>query len=303
LGGVEVGNLFEEQKVFEVVVWGAPQTRHSLTSIQELPIDAPSGGQVRLGDVAAVRLAPNPAVINHDAVSRYVDVTADVSGRNYGEVADEVEAGLRGIAFPLEFHAEVLGDFAERQSDERRWLGFAVTAVLGIFLLLQATFGSWRLAGVAFVVLLASLVGGVPGALADGRVVSLGALVGFLAILGLAARSTVSLLSHYQRLEREEGGAIGAPLAERGARDRAVPILTTALATALALVPLAVTGSGFGQETVRPMVFVLFGGLITSTLLVLFVVPPLYLRFAPRPQPETAPARVAMSPATGSAAD
>ena len=113
LSGVAVGSLFEEQKVFDVVVWGAPKIRSSLIDIRELLVDTPAGGHVRLGDVADVRVAPNPTVIRREAVSRYVDVAANVDGRTLGSAMRDVEGALRTVAFPLEYHPEVRA--ADRQ--------------------------------------------------------------------------------------------------------------------------------------------------------------------------------------------
>jgi Cu/Ag efflux pump CusA len=296
LAGIVVGNLFEDQKVFEVVVWGKPETRQSPTSIRDLMIDTPGGGQVRLGDVADVRVASTPNVIRHDAVRTYVDVTANVSGRDVAAVANDIEESLQGVAFPLEFHAEVLGGYAERQSDRRTLLAIAVTAAVGIFLLLQACFGSWRLAALTFLTLPSALVGGVLVALAAGGDISLGSLAGFLALLGIAGRNGIMLIRTYQHLERDEGESFGLELIRRGARERLAPILMTALATALALVPLVVAGNIPGLEIVRPMAAVILGGLVTSTLLNLFVVPSLYLRFAPSARTQTADAPSTIGP-------
>ncbi|MEA2523114.1 MAG: hypothetical protein QOF73_341 [Thermomicrobiales bacterium] len=297
LSGIEVGSLFEEQKVFEVMVVGVPEVRSNLTTIQDLLIDTPTGGQVRLGDVASVRVAPNLDVIKHDAVSRYIDVTANVRGRDLGAVADDLEQVVQGVAFPLEAHAVVLGDYADRQADERRLLGFALAAALGVFLLLQVSFGSWRLATLAFLALPATLVGGVLAAYAGNGALSIGSLLGFLTVLAIAARNGIVMISHLQRLEQEEGEPFGPGLVLRGARDRLAPILMTALATGLALVPLVVAGNRAGHEIVRPMAVVILGGLVTSTLLNLFLVPSLYLRFAASAPPRTAAAPMPISPA------
>ena len=109
LSGIQVGSLFEAQKVFDVVVWGTPETRSSLTSIRELLIDTPSGGQVQLGDVAQVSIVPAPTVIHHDAVKEYLDVGVNVGGGDRGAIAADIERRLQDIKFPLEYHAEVLG--------------------------------------------------------------------------------------------------------------------------------------------------------------------------------------------------
>ena len=283
LSGVTVGNLFEEQKVFDVVVWGEPSVRHSLTSIQDMLIDTPAGGRVRLGDVATVRIRPNPTAIRHDAVSRYVDVVAGIRGRSLGAVTHDVEQRVRGIQFPLEHHAEVLGASAERHEARLRVLSVAVAAAVGILLLLQAAFGSWRLATLVFLTLPLALVGGGLAALAftRGGMTSLGSIAGFLAVLAIALRNGVLLIRHNQGLE-QEGEEFGAGLVLRGAEERAAPVALTALTVALGLLPLLWFGGIGGLDVVRPLAAVLLGGLVTSTVVGLVVLPFLYLQFAPR---------------------
>lgn len=293
LSGIEVGSLFEEQKVFEVVVWGAPEIRQSLTSVRELQIDRPGGGRVRLGDVAEVRLRPTPNVIVHESVSRSIDVIADVRGRDLGAVTRDVERRIKEISFPLEYHAELLGDYADRQAAKSRLIGFAIAAAIGIFLVLQVSFGSWRLASVTFLALPIALSGGALAVLASGRVVSLGSLVGFFAVFGIAVRNVVMLMGRYRSLEYD-GGAVGADLALRGARERVVPVVATALAAGVALLPTAVTGPIAGLEIVQPMAVVILGGLVTSTLSSLFVAPFLYVHFGARS--ETDPAAELLDP-------
>jgi CzcA family heavy metal efflux pump len=278
LSGIEVGSLFEEQKVFGVVVWGTPENRNSLTSIRELLIDTPSGGHVRLGDVAQVRVAPSPAVIRHESVSRYVDVAANVEGRSLGSVEEDVERRLQEIQFPLEYHAEVLDP--EGRTPQGRLVAVGIAAAIGVLLLLQACFGSWRLAFMAFLALPFALAGGALGTLADGGTLSLGSLVGFFALLGIAARNGILMVTHFQHLERHEGETFGPRLVVRGGRERVLPMLVTALATGLAVLPFAVLGEIPGYELVHPLAVVVLGGLVTSTLLTLLVVPPLYLQVA-----------------------
>jgi Cu/Ag efflux pump CusA len=158
--------------------------------------------------------------------------------------------------------------------------------VIAIFLLLQAVFRSWRLAVLAFLTLPVALVGGVLAALIDGATLSLGSLVAFLALLGIAARNGVMLIDRFQRLRVEEGQAFGAELVRRGARDRLAPTLTVAVATAAAVLPFVIMGDVAGLEIVHPMAIVILGGLLTSTLLSLFILPVLYLSFGAGAQPE-----------------
>ncbi|MFN8489611.1 MAG: efflux RND transporter permease subunit [Caldilineaceae bacterium] len=279
LAGEEVGDLFRNGKAYDVNVWSTVATRRDVSSVRNLPIDAPIGGIVKLGDVADVKIAPASSVIYRENASRRIDVGANVSGRDIGSVARDVEAKLKQIDFPLGYHAEVLGEYAERTAAQTRLLIFTIAAAIGVLLILLASFGSWRLAVLGFLTLPSALVGGLLAAYFTGGIISLGSLVGFLTIFGIAARNKIMLINHYQHLERYEGETFGEQLALRGASERLSPILMTALATGLALVPLAWAGDLPGHEIEHPMAIVILGGLVTSTLLNLFVVPSLYLSF------------------------
>ena len=279
--GLEVGSLFEEQKVFEVIVLGIPTVRQSLTSIENLPIDTPDGGQVRLGDVASVQITSAPDVIKHDSVSRYIDVTATVSGRDVSAVVDDLNGQLASLTFPLEYHAEVLGEYSERQDARQLLYAIAIAAAIGVFLIMQALFNSWSLAAVSFLTLPAALVGGLAATWIDDGVVTIGTLAGMLALLAVAIRNGIMLVTRYQRLEQHEGAHFGRDLILRGAQERLAPIVMTAFATAAAVLPFVIAGSAPGLEIVHPMAVAILGGLISSTMLSLFVIPVLYLRFAP----------------------
>jgi Cu/Ag efflux pump CusA len=263
-------------------VWSTPETRDSLPDLRQLLLDTPTGGHVPLEEVADVRIVPTPNVIERENRSRRIDVEANVEGRDLGSVVGDVEQALQEVQFPLEYRPELLGEFAERQAAQQRLQNFAIIAIIVIFFLLQLSFGSWRLATMAFVTLPLALVGGVLAAFIGGGVISLGSLVGFLTVLGIAARNGIMMINHFQHLEEEEGEPFGPELVLRGARERLAPILMTAGATALALLPLVAAGDIPGQEIEYPMAIVIMGGLGTSTLLNLFVVPSLYLRFAKR---------------------
>jgi Cu/Ag efflux pump CusA len=152
----------------------------------------------------------------------------------------------------------------------------AAMSLVGILLLLYVDFASWRLTLLVFLTIPFALVGGVVGAWLDTGVLSLGSLVGFVTVLGIAARNGIMLVSHYRHLEEVEGEPFGLPLVLRGSAERLAPILMTALATGLALVPLIVRGNLPGHEIEYPMAVVILGGLVTSTLLNLFLLPPLY---------------------------
>jgi CzcA family heavy metal efflux pump len=286
--GLLVGSVFEEQKVFEVIVQGTPETRRSVESIRNLLIDTPGGGHVRIGEIADVRITEAPIAIKRDAVSRYLDVEAGVSGRSLDSVAAELEERLQGSVFPLEYHAEVLTETTGAEINSSMMLGATLAVALAALLLMQAAFRSWRLAALAFLALPVALLGGALAALADGAQLSLGAALGLLAVFGLAVSNGIMLVSHFQRLRSAEGEAFGSELVERGAGERLTPILTTAVAVAVVALPFVVLGSRPGLEVVSPMALVIVGGLVTSTFLSLFLLPALYLRFG-RPEPTVFP--------------
>jgi CzcA family heavy metal efflux pump len=280
IAGEEAGDIFKGGRTYEVQLWSPPETRENVSDVKNLLIDTPNGGHVRLDEVADVRIVPTPNSIPHVNLSRYIDVGANIDGtRDLGAVVGDLESRLKSVDFPLESRYELLGEFTERQAAAGRLRIFAVAAAIGILLLLQASFASWRLATLAFLTLPVALVGGAIGAYLGGGILSLGSLVGFFTVLGIVARNGIMLISHYQHLEQFEGVPFGPGLVVRGAMERLVPIVMTVLTSGLALVPLIIAGQIPGQEIEYPMAIVILGGLITATLLNLFVVPSLYLRF------------------------
>src|SRR6266487_363616 len=279
VAGEEVGDIFRAGKAYDVVVWSPGSVRHSFTDVANLPIDTPSGGRVRLGAVASVSLQPNPNAIDRQGDSRYLDVGAGVSGRDLGAVVNDINKKLAAVHLDRGYHVESLGEYRERQTAQSRLLQSSLIAGAAILLLLQAAFRRWRLAALVFLTLPMALVGGVLAAWAGGGIISLGSLVGFFTVFGIAARNGILLVNHWQHLEEEEGMEFGPALVIRGARERLSPILMTSLATSLALVPLVVLGDRPGHELELPLAVLLLGALVTSTLLNLVVVPSLYLRW------------------------
>ena len=275
----EMGDIHIAHRTFDVNVWSIPEARSDLSSIRNLLIDVPGGGYIRLSDVADVEIKPTPNVIKRENLKRRIDVGANVKGRDLGEVADDVAEELAGIYFPHEYYPELIGEYAERQAVADRMLIFAIIALIGIFFLLLTSFKSVKLASLSFLLLPSALVGGVLAAYLGDGVISLGSLVGFLTVLGIAARNGILMINHFQHLEQYEGETFGPQLVLRGAKERLAPILMTASTTGLALLPLVVAGNIPGHEIELPMAIVILGGLVTSTLLNLFIIPPLYLKF------------------------
>lgn len=282
VSGMEVTDIHRDGKVYDVFVWSSPASRQNVDDIRNALVDTPYGGRVRLEEVADVRLVPTPNKIKRENNSRRIDVHANVKGRDLGSVADDVRSRLDTVAFPLGYYPQLLGESRERQAAQQSLLFSSVFFIVAIFLVLHATFRNLRLSAMVFLALPAALIGGLLATFASDRIISLGSLVGIITILGLSARNGIMLIEHYRHLEREEGEPFGLGLILRGASERLSPILMTTLCTALALLPLIVPGSIPGHEVEHPMAVVILGGIVTSSLLSLFVMPILYLRYGSR---------------------
>src|SRR6266852_5645086 len=279
MAGEEVGDIFIGGRTYDVHVWTAPEFRRSIDSVRQMLINTPTGQRVQLAEVADVSIRPTPNVIRREGSSRRIDVQANVKGRDLGAVARDVQVRLEKMAFPLGYYAVLQGEYQELSAARRRLELFAVLALAVIFVLLQQSFNSWRLATLSFLTLPSALVGGVLAAWLAGGVLSLGSLVGFLTVLGIAARNGIIMINHFQHLERYEGEVFGLKLVVRGASERLRPILMTTGAAGLAILPLIIFGDLPGHEIEYPMAVVILGGLVTSTLLNLFILPAFYLRF------------------------
>ena len=275
LQGIQVGSVFEDQAVFDVIVQGVPSIRRSETDVRNLLIDRPDKSHVTLGQVAAVRTVDTPAVIERDAVSRRVDIVAGVQGRSTADVAAQVKGRIATLQFPLEYHAEVVRNSTADEIALGRVVGFSIAGLIAAFLLFQAAFRSWRLALVMAIGIPVALAGGVIATLLTGGELSLGALLGLLAVCGLVARTGMVTITELQA---------GLP-----AQDRLVPVLTTTLAIAGLSLPFVVLGNRPGTEILHPFAVVLLGGLVSAALVTLFLLPVLYQRFGRRsPEPVAA---------------
>ena len=292
LRGSKVGEVYEGQKRYEVVVWGTPEVRADLAAIQALPIDTPTGMQVRLKDVADVMLVPMPNSIKRENASRRIDITANAQGRDLGSVASDVEDQVRTLKFNEGYYPEFLGEHEAQQAAARRLNMLTALALIGIMLVIYNDFKSWRLTLITAFTLPFALVGSGIAVFLAGGTLSLGSIVGFVTVIGIAARNGIMMVSHYRHLEDVEGEPFGATLVQRGSEERLVPILMTALATGLALLPLVISGAKPGHEVEYPLAVAILGGLTTSTILNLFFLPALYLRYGRRSEAERDDERV-----------
>jgi Cu/Ag efflux pump CusA len=277
LSGTLVGSLFEKERVFDVVVWGTPQTRSNLTSVRNLLIETPSGKDVHLSQVADVRIAPSPPVIERQAVSRLIDIAVTTNGRDRGAVTHDINQVLQATPLPLEYHAEVLG---EETQPMRLLISLGIAAVIAMLLLLQVWLGSWRYAALCLVMPLVAAAGGVLAARIAGDTLSLGSWFGIFAVFGLAMRNGLLLVSGVRRLERDAGESASYAFVLRGSGERLVPVATTAVVTGLVALTFIAFGSKPGQELAYPLSIVVLGGVIAGTASTLFAVPVLYSRLA-----------------------
>ncbi|MBC8352301.1 MAG: efflux RND transporter permease subunit [Planctomycetes bacterium] len=277
--GRTVGEVYRKQKVYEVAVWGVPEIRSDLSAVRECLIETPSGGHVPLGDVAEISIVPAPNTIKRESASRRIDVTCNVRDRDLGSVARDIETEVRQVDFERGYHPEFLGEYAAQQASRRQMILMGVLAMVGIVVLIYSEFRAWNLVSLVMLSFVFALIGGVFGVWIGGGSLSLGSLVGFVTVVGIAIRNGIMMVSHYRHLEAEEEMEFGVQLAIRGAEERLTPILMTALTAALALMPLVVAGNKPGHEIEYPMALVIVGGLLSSTLMNLFLMPALYCQF------------------------
>jgi hypothetical protein len=290
ISGLTVGSLYEQQAIFDVVVWGGPQTRTSVELMKGMLVHTPSGQPVRLGDVATIGISPTPTVVSHDGVRRTLDVVAEVRGRDAADVAADATARLRQITFEDEYVAEVVGDSVAIAAAERNVLLAGIAAAALAFLLLQAGTNSWRGAAVLFV----SVPLAAGGALLAGYLVgggwSLPVLGAIVAVVALALRQSLVLVRRAQVLHGAHGATEPAAALRSAAREQAPPVVIAVLATAMLFLPAAFMGNGAGLEILQPFAIALLLGLITSTVVVLFLVPALFAAVGGlRPTPVVGP--------------
>ena len=285
--GLLVGNLYEEQKIFDVVVVGSPAAV-SANNVADLRIDTPNGSQVRLGDLASIQVVPFPTLIRHAGMSRMVDVTAELGGRDVNAVLNDVKERVETVNMPLEYHVEVLSSVAVQQNQFLVTGGLAIAVAVGILLLLQAAFASWRVAAAVFIAVPLGAAGGMPAAIATGGVMTAGALLGFFLVLGVTARNGVLLVRTVQALESAEPRRSRAQTLLQATRLTAPPVLLTACCLSVLFAPLLFVGGLPGAELLHTMAAVVIAGMVSSTALTLLLVPTLYDALATaQPQPRS----------------
>ena len=278
--GTAVGRIFDRAAAFDLVVKFDPGSQADFARLGDLPIDTPNGGTVPVRLLADVRRETGPNMVLRENVQRRIVISANVAGRDLGSVVEDMRAAVaEAVPMPAGYRVEYGGQFESEQSASDRLMVLGAGVVVGLFLLLVLAFGHPRDALLVMLNLPLALIGGVAGVFLAGGVLSVASMIGFITLFGIATRNGIMLVSHIHHLMREEGVTDFREAVERGARERVVPILMTALAAGLALIPLALGGGRSGSEIQTPMAIVILCGLMTSTLLNMVVVPVLYMRY------------------------
>jgi len=277
--GAKVGTVLEGQRRFDLVVRLADDQHASLQAIRNTLISSPIGGKVPLRLLADIRRDVGPSTISRENTRRKIVVMANAGGRDVGSIVDDVRERIeKELVFPEGYYIEYGGQYKSEREARRTITLLGVFVVVGIFLLLFLALGSARNAIMIMVNLPLALIGGVAAVFITGGVLSVGSLVGFITLFGIATRNGLILVSHYEHLLKVEGATFYEAL-ERGSIERLSPVLMTAVTAGLALVPLVLASTSAGNEIQAPMAVVILGGLLTSTALNMLVLPALYAKF------------------------
>ncbi|MBZ5540987.1 MAG: efflux RND transporter permease subunit [Acidobacteriia bacterium] len=278
-GGDIVGQVYQDNRVFDVSVILAPSERNSVQEIGALPLRGPDGNYVPLRQLADIYETSGRYMVLHQGARRVQTVTCNVQGRDPTSFVTEARNHISKLSFPPGTYVEFAGTAAAQSQSRHDLLVHALLAGLGIVLLLSVVMGNYRNLLLVLANLPFALVGGVLAVVATGGTLSLGSLIGFVTLFGITLRNSIMMISHYEHLVGAEGMDWGLKTALRGASERLAPILMTALVTGLGLLPLALGSGAPGREIEGPMAIVILGGLLTSTALNLLVLPSLSLRY------------------------
>jgi Cu/Ag efflux pump CusA len=283
LAGATVGRIFDRGTAFDLIVKLDPSAGSDFDRIADLPVDTPTGAVVPIRVLADVRREQGPNMVLRENVQRRIVISCNVAGRDLGSVVGDIRAAVsQAVSLPTAYRVEYGGQFESEQSASQRLGALGVLVIAAVFMLLVLAFGRARDALVVMVNLPLALIGGVIGVFLAGGVLNVATMIGFITLFGIATRNGIMLISHIHHLIDEEGVTDFREAVERGARERLIPIMMTALAAGLALIPLALGGGKAGSEIQTPMAIVILCGLMTSTLLNMMVVPTLYLRYGRR---------------------
>ena len=287
LAGEAVSQVYEKGKSFDLTVRVKDNLRDEMEKIRNLMIDTGDGQKIPLNYVAEIRSAMGPNTISRENVKRKIVISANVADRDLRSVVNDIQAQVDAqIKLYEGYHIEYGGQFESEQAASRTLALTSFMSIVVIFLLLYHEFRSVKESAIILINLPLALIGGVFALLITTGEVSIPAIIGFISLFGIATRNGMLLISHYNHLQQEEGYGVYDSVI-RGSLDRLNPILMTALSSALALIPLALSGDLPGNEIQSPMAKVILGGLLTSTFLNGFIIPIVYLMMHHNQQPKT----------------
>ena len=287
LAGEAVSQVYEKGKSFDLTVRVKDNLRDEMEKIRNLMIDTGDGQKIPLNYVAEIRSAMGPNTISRENVKRKIVISANVADRDLRSVVNDIQVQVDAqIKLPEGYHIEYGGQFESEQAASRTLALTSFMSIVVIFLLLYHEFRSVKESAIILINLPLALIGGVFALLITTGEVSIPAIIGFISLFGIATRNGMLLISHYNHLQQEEGYGVYDSVI-RGSLDRLNPILMTALSSALALIPLALSGDLPGNEIQSPMAKVILGGLLTSTFLNGFIIPIVYLMMHHNQQPKT----------------
>ena len=278
--GKQVGQVLEGQVGFPLIVRYPPGVSNDLDAIGSTALDTPDGAQIPLSAVAVIQRDRGPNFVMRENVQRRIVVQCNVAGKDLRSVVRDIQAAVAAnVPLPADVRIEYGSQFENESSASRRLLWMSLGVVVAIFFLLMTAFGSTRDAALVMVNLPLALIGGVAGVYFAGGVLSVASIVGFITLFGIATRNGIMLVSHIRHLQEHEGVSDFMTAVTKGATERLVPILMTALAAGLALVPIAMSAGEAGSEIQAPMALVILCGLGSSTVLNMVVVPVLYAHY------------------------
>ena len=285
--GMVVTRTLEGDRGFDVVVKFPDAARDSTGSIENVMIDTPAGVMIPLSTVAKVVSAKGPNTITRENAQRKIVVQANVTGRDLRSVFDDVKSSIeQKVKLPVGYYVEYGGQF-ESEAEATRTIGLlSLVSLLFIILILYIEFRSFRDAFLVMVNLPLSFIGGIIAVYFTSGVISVASLVGFITLFGIATRNGILLISHYKHLMEQEGKNLQEAVLQ-GSMERLRPVIMTALAAGLALVPFAFNADKPGNEILSPLAIVILGGLFSSTVLNMVVLPSLYLKFGKVKQEES----------------
>lgn len=280
LNGRVVSQVLEGEQSYDLVLQAHPAIRENPSSLSNLLIDLPSGAKIPLSEIAKVEIGEGPNQILRENSQRRLVVQCNVSGRDLGSTVDEIRARVAATVDPPPGYFILYGGQFESQTRATRTILItSAFVILGIFLLLFHRFRDLRIASLILVNLPLAVIGSIIAVFLTGGTLSIASLIGFIAVFSIASRTSLMLLSHYLHLMRNEGERFSKDLVIRGAVERVVPVLMTATTTSLGLIPLVLGAGETGKEILHPVAVILLGGVISSTFLVMIVVPLLFFRF------------------------